>query len=129
MNDLVQFHQHGRKSQPINETCCKAFIDAVYRDENGVEEWPRFVEIFNQLRGANDFIRHLFEAKFMHKEFNVPIPVIGAPSYLLTEELLFMLYLSNPRSVLCNSNSVQLVFSSLMNKGGLEALSETITSD
>jgi len=42
----------------------------------------------------------------MNKEFNVPTPHIASPSYLITDELLFLLYLSNPESVLLNSNSV-----------------------
>ncbi|CAD8072773.1 unnamed protein product [Paramecium sonneborni] len=127
INDILKIRLHGDNFQNIDEKASRAFLDSLFKSENGIIDW---FELIKQLRirlgGLSGVIKQYMKTKFFLLEKSLEIPQMNTTSYLLNEDLIFQLQLSAHETKLKGAIKLELLYSNLVHNGGFKQMVNNI---
>ncbi|CAK64355.1 unnamed protein product (macronuclear) [Paramecium tetraurelia] len=127
INDILKIRLQGDNFQNIDEKASRAFLDSMFKSENGIIDW---FELIKQLRirlgGLSGAIKQYMKTKFFLLDSAMVVPQMNTTSYLLNEDLIFQLQLSAHETKLKGAIKLELLYSNLVHNGGFKQMINNI---
>ena len=110
----------------LDDIGAKVIVNYIFGNQCSLEFIIFMERLKHQFENINKIIKDYFQSKFIDKNIRIKLPILSKPSYILNQQLVSILYLSNP--VFSNFDKLNLIYSNCDSNLNFDKMASSLLS-